>query len=58
MVANNPSVLSVSGDRQLRSGGLIHFKVHGNAIGYSFLDACVGKDGPSWGKTQVIVSSG
>ena len=58
MVANNPSVLSVSDVQELRPDGLIHFKVRGNAIGYSFLDACVGKDGPSWGKTQVIVGQG
>ncbi len=57
MVANNPGVLKVSDDQTPR-GGLIYFKVFGSAIGYSFLDACVGRDGPSWGKTQVIVGQG
>jgi len=60
VVSNNPGVATVSppNEQLLSPHGFVYFNVNGNALGYSFLDARLGENGPSWGKTQVIVGEG
>jgi hypothetical protein len=60
VVSNNPGVATVSppNEQSLSPHGFVYFNVYGKAIGYSFLDARLGANGGSWGKTQVIVGEG
>jgi hypothetical protein len=60
VVSNNPNVASVSppSEQLISPHGFVYFNVYGKVTGYSFLDACLGEGGPSWGKTQVIVGEG